>query len=358
MAGDAKTGETKKRSVKTGLPPGFLIHIGERHAEKVKITLCQYDESSFWEKEISTLDGVLPSPEKGGVTWIHIDGLQDIRLLEQLGDIFHLHPLILEDILNTEQRPKSEDHDEYLYVVLKLLSEDAADGFVPEQISVVFGSNWVISLQEKEGRFLAPVRERLRNEKGRLRKAGADYLAHALLDAMVDSFFPVLDKFGEKIETLEGKLIGRPSPETLQAIQTLKREMIFLRKSVWPLRELVGGLARSDSPLIRESSVIYFRDIYDHVVQVIDAIETYRDMLSGMLDIYLSSVSNRMNEIMKVLTLIATLFMPLTFLAGVYGMNFKYMPELEWRWGYFVLLGVMMVIAVIMLRYFKRKKWL
>ncbi|MBA4422770.1 MAG: magnesium and cobalt transport protein CorA [Syntrophus sp. (in: bacteria)] len=353
-----KTGTAKKRSAKTGLPPGFLIHIGEKHSEKAKITLREYDETYFREKEISTLDGVLPSSDRAGVAWIHIDGLQEIHLLEQMGSVFNLHPLILEDILNTEQRPKSEDHDEYYYIVLRLFCEDADDGFVPEQISIVLGSNWLISLQEKEGKLLDPVRERLRNEKGRLRRAGADYLAHALLDVIVDSVFPVLDKFGEKIEILEEKLVGSPSPKTLQSIQTLKREMIFLRKSVWPLREMIGGLARSDSSLIHESSVIYFRDIYDHVVQVIDTIETYRDMLSGMLDIYLSSVSNRMNEIMKVLTLIATLFMPLTFLVGVYGMNFKYMPELEWQWGYFVLWGLMIVTAVVMLFYFKRKKWL
>jgi magnesium transporter len=230
--------------------------------------------------------------------------------------------------------------------------------YVPEQVSIVFGPNWLISLQEKEGSLLDPVRERIRNEKGRLRKAGVDYLAHALLDTIVDSYFAVLDKFGEKIENVEEALIGRPSPETLRAIQALKREIIFLRKSVWPLREMIGGLGRSDSPLIREPSAIYFRDVYDHAVQVIDTIETYRDMLSGMLDIYLSSISNRMNEIMKVLTIIATVFMPLTFLAGVYGMNFKYMPELEWRWGYFALWGAMIVVAIVMLIYFRRKKWL
>ncbi len=277
---------------------------------------------------------------------------------KQMGVSFSLHPLTLEDILNTEQRPKSEDHGDYLYIVLRLFHEDAGGVLIPEQVSIVLGKNWLISLQEKEGRLFDPIRERLRNEKGRLRKAGADYLAHALLDAIVDSYFVILDGFGEKIEGLETALIGRPSPATLRAIQALKREMILLRKSVWPLREMLGGLGRSDSPLIGEQSVIYFRDIYDHAVQVIDTIETYRDMLSGMLDIYLSSISNRMNEIMKVLTIIATVFMPLTFLAGVYGMNFHYMPELEWRWGYFALWGVMIVIALFMLIAFRRKKWL
>lgn len=358
MSEVTKSGAAKKRSAKTGLPPGFLIHIGKTHAEKAKITFCEYDESYFREKEVSALEGVLPPPDRAGVAWIHIDGLQEIHLLEQLGSLFSLHPLTLEDILNTEQRPKSEDHEGYFYIVLRLFREDADDGFVPEQVSIVFGPNWLISLREREGKLFDPVRERLRNERGRLRKAGADYLAHALLDAIVDGFFPVLDKFGEKVETLEETLVGRPSPVTLRAIQTLKREMIFLRKSAWPLREMIGGLARSDSPLVRETSVIYFRDVYDHVVQVIDTIETYRDMLSGMLDIYLSSVSNRMNEIMKVLTIIATIFMPLTFLAGVYGMNFHYMPELAWRWGYFAIWGLMAVVAGMMLYYFRRKKWL
>jgi len=351
-------GTRRKRSVKTGLPPGSLVHIGQRHAEKAKILLCEYDESHFQEREIPSLEGVLPPPDEKTVAWIHIDGLQEIPLLEQMGSVFGLHPLILEDILNTEQRPKSEDHGDYIYIVLRLFHEDAGGALIPEQVSIVLGPNWLISLQEKKGSLLDPVRERLRNEKGRLRKTGADYLAHALLDAIVDSYFVILDKFGEKIETLEEALVGRPSPMTLGAIQALKREIIFLRKSVWPLREMLGGLGRSDSPLIHEPSVIYFRDVYDHAVQVIDTIETYRDMLSGMLDIYLSSISNRMNEVMKVLTVIATVFMPLTFLAGIYGMNFKYLPELEWRWGYFALWGVMIIIAIFMLIYFRRKKWL
>jgi magnesium transporter len=348
----------KRRSAKTGLAPGALIHIGKIHADSEKITLCEYDESQFREVQTDALEGLMPPPERKTVTWIHIDGLQNVGLLERMGNVFNLHPLIIEDILNTEQRPKSEDHGDYLYIVLKLFHAAGGEAPVPEQISLVLGPNWLISLQEKEGTLFAPVRERLRNEKGRLRKGGADFLSHALLDAIVDGYFVVLDEFGEKIETVEEALIGRPSAPTLRAIQALKREIIFLRKSVWPLREMIGSLGRSDSSLIRGTSVIYFRDIYDHTVQVIDTIETYRDMLSGMLDIYLSSISNRMNEIMKVLTIIATVFMPLTFLAGVYGMNFKYMPELEWPWGYFALWGVMLVIAIVMLLYFRRKKWL
>ena len=352
----AKT--VKKRSAKAGLPPGALIHIGERHTEKVNITLCEYTEAGFHQRQVNSLEGVRPPAESTKTLWIHIDGLQDIPILQQIGNIFGLHPLILEDILNTEQRPKREDHGDYLYIVLKRFQQAEKEELVPEQISIVFGTNWLISLQEKEGRLFDPVRERIRNEKGRMRKSGVDYLAHALLDAIVDSYFVILDQFGEEIEDVEEALIGQPSPDTLRSIQSLKRGNLFLRKSIWPLREIVGALGRSDSSLIRESSFIYFRDVYDHVVQAIDTIETYRDMLSGMLDIYLSSISNRMNEIMKVLTLIATLFMPLTFLAGMYGMNFKYMPELEWRWGYFVLWGVMIVVAALMVLFFRRKRWL
>jgi len=351
-------GSKKKISAKTGLPPGTLIHIGEKHAERAKVTLCEYDESHFNDTEIHTLEGLMPPPARKTVTWIHIDGLQDVHLLEQMGIVFGIHPLILEDILNTDQRPKLEDHGDYLYIVLKRFHMDQDSRIVPEQVSIVLGPNYLISLQEKEGKLLEPVRERLRNDRGRLRKGGADYLAHALLDGIVDGYFSILDHFGEEIETLEEALMGRPSPETLRAIEIFKRELVLLRKAVWPLREVVGNLSRSDSPLIRESSILYFRDISDHTVQVIDTIETYRDTLSGMLDIYLSSMSNRMNEVMKVLTVIATIFMPLSFLAGVYGMNFKHMPELEWPWGYFALWGVMMVIAFVMLIFFRRKKWL
>jgi magnesium transporter len=351
-------GAAKKRSAKTGLPPGALIHIGEKHAEQAKLTLCEYDGSHLQEKEVATLEGLMPPPDRKAVTWIHIDGLHDVHLLEQMGVLFGLHPLTIEDILNTDQRPKLEDHDDYLYIVLKHFHKDDGGRLASEQVSIVLGPNYLISLHEKEGDLFNPIRERLRNEHGRLRNSGADDLAHAILDGIVDGYFTILDHFGEEIETLEETLMDGPSPETLRAIQILKREMILLRKAVWPLREVVGNLSRSDSPLIGKLSVLYFRDISDHTVQVIDTIETYRDMLSGMLDIYLSTISNRMNEVMKVLTVIATIFMPLTFLAGVYGMNFKYMPELEWQWGYPALWGVMTIVAVLMLLYFRKKKWL
>jgi len=245
-------GATKKRSAKAGLPPGTLIHIGEKHAGKAKIILCEYDESHFAEKEIGALEGMMPPPDRKTVTWVHIDGLQDVRLLEHVGSIFGLHPLILEDILHTDQRPKLEDHGDYLYVVLKRFNYDEHDYLVHEQVSIVIGPNYLISLQEKEGKLLDPIRQRLKNDRGRLRKGATDDLAHAILDGIVDGYFAILDHFGEEIEILEEALMDRPSTETLRAIQSLKRKIILLRKSVWPLREVLGNLGRSDSPLISQ----------------------------------------------------------------------------------------------------------
>ncbi len=351
---------SKPRSKKAGLPPGALIHIGDKLTEATRITITDYDETGVREKEVRTADECRPFKDQPGVTWVQMVGLQDTNILEELGAVFGLHPLTLEDILNTDQRPKMEDFGEYIYVVLKTFycAGDQRNDIVPEQISIVLGAGFVISFQERESDLFKSIRERIIAGKGRLRKSGADYLTYSLVDTIVDHYFGILEALGEKIEIAEEALINNPSTATLQAIQYLKRKMLFLRKSVWPLRETVNSLGRTESSLIHESSGIYFKDIYDHTIQVIDTIETFRDMLSGMLDIYLSSISNRMNEIMKVLTIIATIFMPLTFLAGVYGMNFKYMPELEWPWGYFMVLAIMIMIAGSMLVYFRNKKWL
>jgi len=324
-----------------------------------KITIMDYDEAQFEEKEVETIDECFLFKDKPTVTWINIDGLHQVEILEKLGECYGLHPLVLEDILNTDQRPKMEDYGEYIYIVLKALDyNDKSNEIETEQISLILGSNFVFSFQEREGDTFDPIRERLRNSKGRIRKMGADYLAYTLLDSIVDNYFIILERLGEKIEFLEEKLVTQPTPETLQIIHHLKRDMIFLRKAVWPLREVISSLERGESSLIKESTRIYLRDVYDHTIQTIDTIETYRDMVSGMLDIYLSSVSNRLNSVMKVLTIIATIFMPLTFLAGVYGMNFKFMPELEWRWGYAFIWLVMVGIGVFMLLYFRKKRWL
>ncbi len=349
----------KKTSKKVGLPPGTLVHIGERKTKKVRITVIDYDETQFEQEAVKTVEECFPFKDKPTVTWINIDGLHEVHVIEKIGQYFGLHPLLLEDILNTEQRPKMEDFGDYIFLVVKMLNyDDKTEQIEAEQVSLILGPNWVISFQEREGDVFDPLRDRLKKGKGRIRKMGADYLAYALVDAIVDHYFIILEEFGEAIEDTETELAQNPTRETLQTIRTMKREMIFLRKSVWPLRELVSGLERGESPLIHDSTGVYLRDVYDHTVQVIDTVESFRDMISGMLDIYLSSISNRMNEVMKVLTIFAAIFIPLTFVVGIYGMNFEYMPELRWHWGYFGVLIVMASVASGMLVYFRRKRWL
>ena len=348
-----------KRSIKTGQPPGTLIHVGESKTTDVKITRMTYDETGFEQDEVKIIGTCIPLADRPSITWIDVDGVHQTEILEELGKCLEIHPLTLEDILNTDQRPKLEDFDDYLFIVLKMVQyDDAQNEMEIEQVSIILGANFVVSFQEKSGDVFDPIRDRIVNGKGRIRKLGADYLAYALIDAIVDHYFVVLEQIGEKIEFLEEELVTDPTPETLQTIHDLKLDMIFLRKSVWPLREVVGGLERRESPLIGEAIAVYLRDVYDHTIQVIDTLETFRDMISGMLDIYLSSVSNRMNEVMKVLTIIATIFIPLTLIAGIYGMNFRYMPELELSWGYPMVWGVMLAIAAVMLIYFRRKRWL
>lgn len=356
----AKPKLAQKMSKMVGLPPGSLVHIGEQRADKVRIDVINYNDKDFQEKMIEQIDECFIFKEKPNVSWINVEGIHQPEIIQKLGDCYGFHPLILEDILNTGQRPKIEDFRDYIYIVFKMLyHRDKSDEIVTEQISLILGQNFVISFQEgMEGDVFNQIRERIKNDKGRIRQMGADYLAYSLMDAVVDNYFIILERLGERIELLEEDLVSHPTPNTLNMLHNLKREMIFLRKSIWPLREVVGTLERGDTLLINESTRRYLKDVYDHSIQVIETIEIFRDMLSGMLDIYLSSISNRLNEIMKVLTLIATIFMPLTFIVGVYGMNFKYMPELEWRWGYPLILGVMLAVGIIMLTYFKRKKWL
>lgn len=354
----------KKRSKKTGLAPGSLVHVGDKKTETAGISLIEYDAAGFYEKDAKAIEDCLPLKESPAVTWINIDGVHHGDTIEKIGRHFKLHPLLLEDIMNTEQRPKTEDYEDHLFIVLNMLSYDEKDGEVKaEQVSLILGPHFVISFQEKKGDIFNPVRERIRNNKGIIRRSGADYLAYSLIDAVIDNYFVILEKFGEKIEVMEDELIESPDRNTSRVIHEMKREMIILRKSVWPLRELISTLQRNGSPLIHETTLVYLRDVYDHTIQVIDTIETFRDMLAGMLDLYLSSVSNRMNEVMKVLTIIATIFIPLTFIAGIYGMNFNpeksplNMPELNWYLGYPAVLSVMAVIGIVMVVYFKRKKW-
>jgi magnesium transporter len=350
----------RKRTKKVGLPAGSLVYTGERKGGAIRFTAIDYDETTFQEKVLGSIEACFPYKDKTTVTWINLDGVHDPQALEKLGDCFGLHRLVMEDILSIDQRPKLEDYGGYLYIVLRMISLNGASKEVmSEQVSIVLGKNFLLTFQEGvEGDVFNLIRERLRTGKGRLRKEGADYLAYSLLDAIVDNYFVVLERLGEKIELLEGEIVEAPGQQTIQKLYSLKRELLFLRKSVWPLREVASSLSKRESELIRETTVLYLRDVYDHVIQVIDTLEIYREMLAGMLDIYLSSINNRLNAVMKVLTVIATIFMPLTFIAGVYGMNFRYMPELEWRYGYPLVLLVMLGVGISMYLYFKKKTWL
>lgn len=350
---------TRKRSGKAGMPPGTLVHVGEKRTEAVRITYIDYDELHFQEKEILNVEECFHLKNTSTTTWINIDGIHNVDIIEKIGGQFDLHPLIMEDVLNTEQRPKFEDYDKYMFIVFKMLSyNDEKQKTEIEQVSVVLGQNFVISFQERVGDVFEQIRDRIRNAKGRIRKAGPDYLAYSLLDAIVDNYFSILERIGEKIEFLEEQLVKDPTEQTIRQIHLLKREMIILRKSVWPLREVISGLQRTESRLIEKSTSFYLRDVYDHTIQIMDTIESSRDMISGMVDLYLSSLSNKMNSVMKVLTIIATIFIPLTFIAGVYGMNFRYMPETDCRWGYPAAWLVMIIVAVVMLIYFRKKKWI
>jgi magnesium transporter len=341
------------------LPPGTIVHVGEERHEPVKLSVIKYDGANFEEKAVGNVEEAFKLRSKSSVVWLNIDGVHQPEIIEQVGQSFGLHPLVAEDIASTGQRPKMEDFDDYIFVVVRMFRFDGEEGETKsEQISIILGADFVISFQEREGDVFDTIRERLRNNKGKIRKLGADYLAYSLIDAIVDNYFMILENLGEAVEDIEDRLVTNPTSETLQTIHDLKREMIYLRKSVWPLREVINRMERSESPLINKSTFVYLRDVYDHTIQIMDAVDTFRDMLSGMLDIYLSSVSNRMNEVMKVLTVIATIFIPLTFVAGIYGMNFKFMPELDLTWSYPAVLVLMLVVALMMVMFFRRRKWI
>lgn len=351
---------TAKKYDRAGMFPGELVLPEGKKEERARVTVISYTPSDLTEKEISNPADISDISFDRSVNWINIEGIHDLETIEEIGRLFKVHPLHLEDILETEQRPKIDDQNNYLLVMIKMvyLSDKTEDGVEYEHLTVFINEDTVITFQEKPGDVFDPIRNRIRNAKGRIRKMGADYLAYALLDAIVDNYFVVPEKLGEQMETLEMKIVTAPSTETLMTIHRLKRNMISLRKAVWPLREVISNLERSENKIIKRSTVVYLRDVYSHAIQVADLIETSRDMLSGMTDLYMSSVSNKMNDTMKILTVIATIFIPLTFIAGVYGMNFDFMPELHWKYGYFAVISVMLVMAFSMLLFFKRKKWI
>lgn len=347
-----------KRSKKSGLPPGTLIHIGEKKTDAVRLKAFDYDEAQCREHDLPSPDGLtLPPPPRKA--WIDAGGIHRLDMVEALGRQLALHPLLLEDVVNTDQRPKLDDYGSYGYVVLKMLyAGERRDEIQVEQVSLVFGEHFLLSFQENGSDVFEPIRERLRTGKGRLRQLGVDYLLYSLIDAVVDRYFVLLETLGERVETLHDALLAEAKPELIKEIHAVKRELLFLRRVVWPLREVISGLQRMDAPLVSDATKPFLRDVYDHVIQIMDTIETLREMASGMLDIYLSSVSYRLNAVMKVLTVITTIFMPLTFIVGIYGMNFEHMPELSWAWGYPLVLLVMGAIAGGMLIAFKKKGWL
>jgi len=349
-------------SRKSGLVPGSLVHVGDLDQHPVRISVIEYDADRVEERLVTSTEDCVPHEGGKGVTWVNVEGVHDVKIVERIGECFGLHALLLEDVMNTEQRPKIEEYGDYLYIVVRMLYEkpredDDTMDIDSEQVSFVVGPNILFTFLEDPGDVFDPVRKRIREDRGRVRRHGADYLAYALIDVIVDNYFTVLERFGDLAEDLEQNAMGSPTSETLQDIQLMKRAMIQVRRAVWPLRDVVNVLVRGDSRLIKKTTIVFLRDVYDHVIRVVDIVETYREMLGGLMEIYLSNVSNRMNEVMKVLTVIATIFIPLTFIAGVYGMNFDHMPELHWEHGYWYVWAGMLSVGLVMLLYFRKKKW-
>jgi len=348
----------KRFSQKAGLPPGSLVHIGDPHTDEVKIKGIRYSETEFEEFAVPDNEALLHLQEMDGIIWLQVEGMHQPEKISALGEIFSLHILTQEDILNTGQRPKMEEFDNYLFLVGKILSFDEETSVVEEKhFCLVLMPHVILSFHEAGANIFATVKNRLQKPNGKIRKKSTDYLAYALFDAMVDNYFLVLEKIGAQIEELEEEILTEPSRESLEWLHFLKRELTVLRKSVWPIRDVINSLIRSDSDLILEDTLKYFMDIYDHTMQIIETLEAFRDVTASLFDIYLSGISNRMNAVMKVLTVIATIFIPLTFIVGIYGMNFSYMPELTWKWGYFVILAIMAILGTGMALYFKRKDW-
>ncbi len=350
---------SKKSSIKAGLPPGTLIHVGKKKSENVKISVLDFNDEIFDAVEVKNEIDCSVYKDPTTVSWINVDGLHNIDLMRSLGDQFELHNLLLEDILNTNHRPAAEEYDDRIFLTLKMLGvSKSGKSIVSEQVSFVLGSDWLLSFQEKEGDLFDSVRNRLKEAKGNIRKNGADYLLYALVDTIVDNYFFVSEYFSEKIEAVEEVVLTGADHTTVHEIQRLKKLLIDFRKSISPLREAVSALQRDNSVLISQNTRRYLRDVYEHLIQVSDSIESHRDLLASIMDLYLSGESNKMNKTMQVLTIIATIFIPMTFVAGIYGMNFDHMPELHWEYGYHAAWGVMLVILVIMVIFFRRKRWL
>jgi magnesium transporter len=348
----------KYTSDKIGLAPGSLIHVGDVVQAETRITLFDFNSDHFEERRVSSLDEVLRFRNNDTVTWVVIEGLANTEIIANIGNLFDIHPLVLEDILNTHQRPKFEEHGHYLFVVLKsLVAQEGEFAVTHEQISLLVLRNFVFTFKEKADSQLSPVFKRLENSHGRYRTKGADYVMYSVLDMVIDQNFDIMDKLEDSLIALEDDIFRQPTPALLERIHAIKLEVIRMRRYVSPIRDLTAGLLRSESELIDHSTRIYLRDVHDHVLRIIESIETHRDILSSLLEIYLSSINSKLNEVMKVLTVFASVFIPLTFITGIYGMNFEFMPELHWKWGYPAVWVIFLLTSLGLFQFFRRKGW-
>lgn len=353
----ARTHKARKR--KTGLPPGSLIHVGDIKIARPEISLMEYDATQILERKFQSIDESRQYQSSKSTVWLNVYGLHEPEVMAEIGRRFNLHPLVMEDVLHTEQRPKVDDYGDYLYLVTHFFAYDPQTmRLSADQVSIVIGRNFVLTFQERPTGFFDPIRERLRADKGQIRKFAADYLAYSLLDAVVDRYFVVLDQLSERVELLEDEVVERASPGIMHAIHHFKRETLALRRAVWPLREVLNTLQRGDAHFFTAETLIYLRDVYDHTVHIIESLEATRDLIASLLDIYLSSVSNRVNLEVRILTVITTIFMPATLISGVFGMNFRTMPWLNLQDGFFLALGLMFVVALAMAALFWRRRWL
>lgn len=349
----------KKQHKKIGKSPGSMIYTGEKSTKKLFIEVFDYNVEKCTERELPSIEHAFDYKSSDSVTWININGLNHVDSIEKLGNHYNLHPLVLEDIVSISQRPKIDEYEDYLFVVLKMLYHDKDDKVLFEQVSFVLGKNYVFSFQESEGDVFDTVRERIRHGKGRVRTMQSDYLLYILMDAIVDNYFTIIETLGDKIEDFETDIFnGNVNNSINKDIQDLKREILKIRRSIYPLREVISRIDKHESSLIQKRTKTFYRDIYDHLIQVTENIDIYREMIWSLMDMYMTTISNKMNEVMKVLTIMASIFIPLTFIAGVYGMNFDHIPELHYEYAYPIFWGIMIIIFLGMLYYFKRKKWL
>lgn len=349
----------KNRNASKGLSPGSLVFIGQKKTEKTRIRLIDFDAANLKEEELSSIDMAAECTGSDSISWINIDGLHDVEVVNRTGELFALHPLLLEDILNTGQRPKMEEFDNCLFFVFRMLRHDEEKNtIISEQLSMVLGETFLLTFQEQPGDVFEPVRARIRKAKGRVRSSGKDYLAYALIDTLADNYISIIERLGDKIEDLEEEVLTDPSPHVMEKIHAYKREMNFMRKAIRPARETVLQLIHGEYSLIQENTLPFLKDLLDLFNEATESIDTYREILSDMMSLYASAMGNKMNDIMKVLTIFAAMFIPLTFIAGIYGTNFEHIPELHYKYSYFIFWGVLIVIGLGMLLYFKKKKWL